>query len=118
MTTPDDLANTFTLKAHDTLPIIQATLTDGTGSPPPLGTPGTAVWFIMAQVDGPMVFRKAAVIVDVDGGVVQYRWVAADTATPGTFQAEWEVTYPAADKQTFPTETYHVVRILADLDGA
>lgn len=107
----------FTLKAHDRLPSIQATLLTA-GASVDLTT-ATGVKFIMSTAPGgtPKV-AAAAVIVDAVNGIVRYDWAATDTDTPGTFQAEWQVTWPGPKEQSFPTATYHTIAIVADLDGA
>lgn len=105
----------FSLKAHDQRPSIQAALTTG-GVPVDL-TLATGVRFIMvnATTKAIVVNRAAAVTVNAAGGIVRYDWQPADTAVPGNYLAEWEVTF-ASGKQTFPTLTYHTVQILPDLD--
>jgi hypothetical protein len=106
-----------TLKAHDRLPSIQAVLSSA-GGPVDLSA-ATGVNFIMKAAQGNTVkVNAAATIISPSGGVVRYDWLAVDTDTPGSFQAEWQVTWTGGKKQTFPTLTYHTVDILADLDGA
>ena len=107
----------FTLKAHDRLPAIQATLlTDG--APVDLTT-ATGVKFIMKSSVGSVIkVNSAATVVTAPSGVVRYDWLAVDTDTPGSYQAEWQVTWANGKPQTFPTTTYHTIDILADLDGA
>lgn len=107
----------WTLKAHDRLPSIQATLTSG-GVAVDLTT-ATSVKFIMTATSGgtPKV-NAAAVVVTAASGIVRYDWVSADVDTPGTYNAEWQVTWPGPKQQTFPTLTYHSIQILADLDNA
>lgn len=111
------MASDFTLKAHDTMPPIQATLSSG-GSAMNLTT-ATSVKFIMKAVAGLTAkVASPAVIVTPASGVVRYDWATGDTDTPGDYTAEWEITWAAGKKQTVPTLTYHTVTILADLDGA
>jgi hypothetical protein len=107
----------FAIKAHDRLPSIQATFTSG-GIPVDLTT-ATGVTFIMKSTQGNTVkVNAAATVVTPASGVVRYDWIAADTDTPGSYQAEWQVTWTGGKKQTFPTLTYHTIDVLADLDGA
>lgn len=106
----------FTIKANDRLPSIQATLSADLST-------ATGVNFIMKSAQGNTIkVNAAATIVSSaappTGSVVRYDWIAADTATPGSYQAEWQVTWTGGKKQTFPTLTYHSVDVLADLDGA
>ena len=110
------MAADFTIKANDEKPSIQATLAAG-GSPVNLA--GATVHFILAdKTSGTVKVNAAAVIVDAAAGVVRYDWIAADTGAPGSYQAEWQVTWGDGGRQTFPTLTYHSVDVLADLDGA
>lgn len=107
----------FVLKQHDRLPSIQAIFTSG-GQAVDLTT-ATGVQFIMRPLQGgPVKVASPAVIVNAAGGVVRYDWLAADTDTAGSYQAEWQVTWADGKPQTFPTQSYHTVDVLADLDGA
>jgi hypothetical protein len=107
------VAADFTIKANDRLPSIQATLSADL-------TTATSVNFIMKSTGpgGAIKVNAVATIVTPASGVVRYDWIAADTATPGSYQAEWQVTWTGGKKQTFPTLTYHSIDVLADLDGA
>jgi hypothetical protein len=107
----------FTMKANDRRPYIQAQLMTG-GQPVDLST-ASGVSFIMRPAGGGAVkVNAAAVIRDALNGVVRYAWAVGDTNTPGQYEAEWEVIWPTAEPQTFPTLEYHTVEIRADLDGA
>lgn len=107
----------FTLKANDEEPSIQATLARG-GTPVDL-TAATGVKFVMAaKGGGPPKVNAAAVIVSPSQGIVRYDWTSADTDTPGSYQAEWQVTWGTGKSQTFPTTSYHSIDVLADLDNA
>lgn len=104
----------FYIKQNDTSPAIQATLKDVDGAVVPLA--GATVRFHMrkqgattAKVDA------AAVIVNDVGGIVRYNWVAADTNTVGTYQAEFEVTYSDNTVETFPNASYLKVKVIDDI---
>lgn len=107
----------FKLKAHDRRPSIQTTLSlAGVG---PVDLTGATVTFIMrakASTGAPAV-NAPAVIVDAANGVVRFDWRLGDTATPGDYQAEWQVVQGGL-AQTFPTDAYDDITIYADLDSA
>lgn len=111
------MASDFSLKSHDRLPSIQATLSVG-GLPVDL-TLAVSLKFIMtnATTNAIVVNHAATMVAPLTSGVVRYDWQAADTTVPGNYLGEWEVTW-ATGKQTFPTLTYHTIQILADLDNA
>jgi acyl-coenzyme A thioesterase PaaI-like protein len=108
----------FSIKAHDLLPVVQATLTHADGSPLDL-TLSTNVRFIMRSQTGTVkVAADAEVVIPGSSGVVRYDWEVGDTDTPGAYQAEWEITWQSGKKQTVPTLSYHSIDVLADLDNA
>lgn len=108
----------FTMKAHDLLPTLSATLGYADGSTPDLV--GATVRFIMRKqgAAGPKV-NAPATIVDPATGSVRYDWTAPDVDTVGEYLAEFEVHRSGdAKPQTFPTASYFSISILADLNEA
>lgn len=113
----------FSLKANDTLPSIQATLTSN-GTAVDLTT-ATGVKFIMRAADAsfvpvagtPKVNSAAVIVAPATNGVVRYDWATADTNAPGNYVAEWQCTFTGGKVETFPTLTFHTLTIVADLDG-
>lgn len=111
------------VKTGDTAPVVNATLTDSSGAAVDLS--GATVKFIMATSSTPrsVVVDAAATLVQVgDGsdnsrGKVRYDWLAADTATAGSYVAEFEVTFSDLKVQTFPTQGFVDVTIVDDLGG-
>ena len=98
----------FEIRAGDRLPAISATITDGRPAP---GFPdgaavdltGTVVRFVMRVLDGSRpLLDAAAVVVDPAAGEVVYEWGAGDTATPGTYLAEWQITFGDNRRLTVP----------------
>jgi hypothetical protein len=91
----------FYIKQNDTLPVLQATLYKGDGTVQDLTT-GT-VKLSMWNAAGTLVINEAActIVGPATNGVAQYAWVAADTATAGTFRAEFHV-YFASTQVSFP----------------
>lgn len=110
------MAADFTLKAHDQAPSIQATL-GLLGLPVDLTNATVSFIMRLPGAAGPKVNAPAYIVAPATGGVVRYDWAASDTNTPGSYLAEWEVTWASGKQQTFPTTSYHTVDVIADLDG-
>jgi len=90
------------VKEGDLLPVVEATLyfEDGTG----MDLTDCTVKFHMIDAEGTKKVDAAAVITDTGPpGKVEYRWVAADTDTPGRYRGEFEVTRVDTKTQTWPT---------------
>lgn len=108
----------FAIKAHDRLPAIRAQLLSASDEQPVDLTAAQQVRFIMVTQARAVIVNAVAVIeAPATLGIVRYDWIAADTATAGSYLGEWEVTWTGGKKQTFPTATYHTIDVLADLDG-
>lgn len=91
----------FTIGQDDLLPIIAATLKDEQGAAVDLT--GASCKFHMGIAGSPAKINATAVIDVAASGTVHYVWASGDTDTPGTYEAEWEVTYTAGSKPiTFP----------------
>lgn len=100
----------FVIKQGDRLPELQVTLTDSTGAAVDLA--GATVRFHMRALNGKTTkVDAAATLVTPAEGVVSYAWMAGDTDTTGSYNAEFEVTFGDGRNQTFPNPGYIVVRI-------
>ena len=105
---------TFYVKQNDTSPAMLATLQDADGNSTDLTA--ASVRFHMRRIGIPDVIVDApAVIVTPSEGLVRYDWVAADTVSIGSYQAEFEVTYADASIETFPNDGYIRVEIIDDI---
>lgn len=106
---------TFHIKQHDTKPSIKATLKDGDGTV--INLTDATVRFHMRKIGATSttVDAAATVVSPATGGVVQYDWSAADTATIGTYHAEFEVTYGDNSIETFPNNGFISVVVTDDL---
>jgi hypothetical protein len=104
---------TFQIKQNDTSPQIEAVLSDAAGTAIDLN--GAAVRFHMRRAGGAVVIDAAATIVTAAAGLVRYVWIAGDTATAGSYQAEFEVTYADGTIETFPNAANIQIDILADI---
>lgn len=104
----------FQIKENDTTPSLRAALLNGSGDAVDLI--GATVRFHMRPLgsSGVTIDRSASVVSQAEG-IVQYNWVSGDTANVGFYQAEFEVTYPDANVETFPNNNYIGVEIVDDI---
>jgi hypothetical protein len=105
---------TFYIKQNDTVPSIRATLQNGNGDPVDLIN-ATVRFHMRAIGSNSTTVDAAAVIVTAEAGIVQYNWIADDTDTIGSYQAEFEVTYPDSTVETFPNDGYVRIEIIDDI---
>ena len=103
-------------KQNDLEPPAQAPLLNADGSPIDLTT-ATSVKFLMRPTgtSGSPKVTHAVTITDAANGIVKYAWVSGDTDTVGTFDQEWEITWPTSRPQTVPNHGYNTVVIEDDL---
>lgn len=98
-----------TIKKGDTRPTVKATLSSGSLA-------SATVKFIMKNRDtGAVVINASATITDAPNGKVQYSWSAGQTATAGTFLAEFQVTFSGGLVETYPNSDYIIVNIVEDI---
>jgi hypothetical protein len=105
--------NGFEIKEGDTSPFLSTVLLDGEGVPLDL-TNATGVTLTMAMCDHPRTVVLNAVAADFNAtaaGEVWYEWQAGDTDTPGMYNIEWTVTYPAGMILTVPSKGYDRVEV-------
>ena len=104
----------FYIKQNDTVPSLRAALENGSGTAVDLT--GATCQFHMRGIGATSVTVDAtAQIVNEATGIVQYNWVADDTDTVGSYQAEFEVTYSDGTIETFPNNGYIRVEITDDI---
>jgi hypothetical protein len=105
---------TFYIKQNDTSPKMLATLQNANGDA--IDLTGASVRFHMRAVGSTStVVDAAATIVTAASGIVRYSWTSANTATVGSYQAEFQVTYADATIETFPNDSYISVEIVDDI---
>ena len=106
------MADTFYIKRGDTAPAILYKRL-----PAPRDISGGTVRFQMRNSAGVTVLDAVGEIVDPgpDAPVVRYDWTEADTAAPGTYEAEFRVTYSDGGIETFPNIGFIVVIISEDV---
>lgn len=104
----------FYIKQNDTTPSLRAALQNGSGDAVDL-TNATCNFHMRPLGSTTITVDASAQIVTEATGIVQYNWIAADTDTIGSYQAEFEVTYPDGTIETFPNNGYIRVEITDDI---
>lgn len=106
---------TFYIKRGDLLPNVSTTITDSNGAPVDLT--GASVVFIMRGPwdSTPTISAAASIINPATNGQVVYTWTGTQTATPGSYRAEFRVTFPSGAVQSFPTNGFIDIEISNDL---
>lgn len=101
------MATKFYIKQNDTKPSITAQLlSDGSA----VDLTGATVKFHMGST-----IDAAATITDAATGNVRYDWASGDTATAGTYNAEFEVTFSDGKIETFPNDEYLLIVITEEV---
>ena len=103
----------FTIKQNDTSPSVQATLKDYNGNP--INLVGATDRFHMKSFEGTLKVNRTMTITNAANGVVTYYWQSGDTATAGTYYAEFEVTYADLSVETFPNSGSIAITITPEL---
>jgi hypothetical protein len=105
----------FYIKQNDTSPSLRAVLKDGDDIA--IDLTGATVRFHMREIGGnnAAVDADAQIVAPSASGIVQYDWDNGDTATIGSYQAEFEVTFAGGAIETFPNSGYIRVEITDDI---
>lgn len=103
----------FTIKQSDTSPSLQVTFQDAEGNP--VNIVGASIDFYMESLDGILVVDAPMTIVNGQGGIAKYDWQIGDTDSPGTYYAEFKVTYGDGSVETFPNNTNSTIIIYPSL---
>lgn len=109
----------FTIKQNDTWPPLEATLKDGNGVA--IDLTEAAQVRILLESDTVTVKTSPADIVDAPNGKISYEWEAAageepaDTAFPGTYKMEFEITWGPGKIQSVPNDSYKELEIVEEL---
>jgi hypothetical protein len=109
---------TMYMKQGDLLPQAESILLDGQGNPIDLPD-GSAVVFkmVLHGESEPLVGGPGIIVLpdapedSPDRGRVRFVWLQGHTSVPGTFDAEWRVTFPDSRSATFPNHRYQIVQI-------
>jgi len=104
------MSETFHLKTSDTAPKLVVTLVDDDDEAVDL-TGSSVVLELLEPRGGDVALEAAMDLVDPDAGTVRYMWDDGDTDEAGRYRAQFTVTYPNDDVETFPSDGYHDVLI-------
>lgn len=104
----------FFIKQGDLLPAIESILKDENDVA--IDLTSTTIQFAYRRYGETLAtVRTAEIIAPATNGHVRYQWVTADTATAGSMEAEWRVTYPGGSVVSFPNDGYLIVRVSSKL---
>lgn len=107
------LTHEFEIKAGNTLPSLSTVLLDGYGKPVNL-TDAVSVTLSMKLAGHPrtvVIDEQPAAFSPSPSGAVTYSWGANDTAVPGVYEIEWDVSWGLGLKATFPSHGFDKVRV-------
>jgi hypothetical protein len=94
------MRDTAYLKQNDTSPALDAILTDANGAA--VNVTGSSVRFHMLKIgETALKVNGPASVIDGEAGHVRYALQVGDTDTPGTYKAEYQVTFPDGSIETF-----------------
>ena len=105
--------STFYIKEGATLPVLHATLS-WTGSPSDL-TNASTVQLRLKRDGAPAEALKTGAVVSASAKTIKYVWQAGDTAVPGTYSAEWIITFNDGTVLIVPSNENNDVRIIENL---
>lgn len=100
------------VKRNDLAPSVSAVLY---ASGAVIDLTGATVKFIMKLRGGSEKVNAACVIVTPTAGAVRYDWAGTDTDTAGTYDAEFQVTFPTTKKLTCPNNKHLEVLVYPDV---
>lgn len=103
------------VKQGDRLPVLEVGLSYDDGSV--IDLTGGAVQFQYRRVGATTIVGRSMTVTNPSGGIVQYAWITDDTATPGRYEAGFEITFADGKTLTVPTKS-HVPMFVFDDIGA
>lgn len=103
----------FVMKRGDTAPILVATFKDSAGDAVLIS--GASVKILVYTLGGTEVFSASMSVSSEVAGTAEYEWQLTDTATPGTYLVEFEVTFADGSVETFPNTGYEMLVVKGDL---
>lgn len=109
----------FTIKQNDTWPPLTATLKGDGGAV--IDLTEAAEVRILLKSDTVTIKTGPVDIIDAVNGKISYEWEAAageepaDTAFPGTYKMEFEITWGPGKVQSVPNDSYKELEIVEEL---
>ena len=80
---------------------------DNGGCPPALDLTGCSVQFVFQEISGAPQGAGDAQIVNATAGQVAYTFTAGQTDAPGSYRAQWKVTFPTGQVLNLPGRFIH-----------
>lgn len=102
----------FTIKANDTYPPIELTLTDQAGA---IDLTTADVVRLLLKSATLSIVTGPVTIVDAVAGKISYTWEADDLLQVGAYRGEVEITWDPGVIETIPNDGYFTVDVLEDL---
>jgi 5-hydroxyisourate hydrolase-like protein (transthyretin family) len=106
------MAADFIIKRHDTKPLIKATLADQSGK---INLTTASGVYLLLKSASKSIKTEKMTFVSKPEGEVSHQFIAEETATPGTYQMEFEINWEDGTIQTVPNSTYLSLEIVEDL---
>jgi len=103
------------MKSGDTLPSLEATLTNAAGLAVDLTTAASVALHVTTMGTRTVVLNEGGVIVAPTLGQVRFDWDVDDVLPAANYLAEWEVTFNDGSVESFPNNGYFVIRVIAAL---
>lgn len=101
----------FYLKIGDTLPILDVTLKNASGTP--INLTGASVQVVLRHQGTGATVTKACTLADAANGRVTYTWLANDITAAGFYDAEFRITFAGGATLTVPSNAKDNLTILA-----
>ena len=106
----------YAIKAGDLEPPIDATLLQADGTPVDLTAAAAVRCLVRRKAATSLTVDRDATVITAAAGTVRLAWQAGETDTPGTYQLEFEITWPGSRKQTVPAWPVYTFVIYPDLN--
>lgn len=87
------------------------------GSEVPINLTGATIKFLARKIDAPgtIIVGDCDIVSTPTLGQVKYQWEVGDTAVPGDYQFEFQITFGDGRVGTAPTEGYYELKITDDV---